>query len=552
MLSKIFKFFQDIEDESRLTSKKISKIHTKDANIIEVSDLLVSSIPHKQIINKPQVTNESFAKIINRLGPLTQQHNFYLNKLEIYSKKAFLNNEFFEIEVVKLYLDLCIQVDIYLKSQGTSLKKKMSKRKFEYYNYYNNTLQTLFYISEFTIEEYYYGRSAQDINFSYHLLQQQINKKIGEYLKQYIELRLQNLPKISTELNKQINEHGSNWHTIGFMYKRLGLDSEQKKFFELLSIQKNAFLEINQALDETATLYLKIITFLNTNQNIESKPFLKTILVNNWEKCAQSYGSYKFQSDEKVKKFLESLFRIAENNIRLKYEFGRLLDIKTNKQYVSLKCGRLLSLNLEYFLENYTPQNQTTETFVEINSKNKTKWKEDLKIILETETSPIKLIQRCNELVEKNQKNSSLHLIYFELCKHFAKIDKTTSCWFYFKYYKKVLPDKPKELPDKMKKLVFENDEKKMSLFKFIVIGTNPLKPTEEDKKLEIENLFITKRKEIKLNLNEINQTQETHQKLTQTLNQVLQNQSENVVYEQNTNVNNTKPTSVQDFFDEN
>ena len=521
---------------------------TDDQRPLDDSDIFSEKNFHESRLN----LNNKFKDVEKKLGHLTDEQIFYINILEIPYSREILSIEFFKIEILKLYLDLCQQADVYLKKQNSSLKKRSRQNHFEYYSHYN-TFYTLFCISEFTIEEFYYGRANQNVDYSFNLIEQQLGLGIDEYIKQFINLKLKLLPTISEELKDKIFYNLSSWQMVGLMYKRLELSDQQKKYFEIMFLNKNSFLEIEECFDETAKLFLRIIYFLKEIPDVKDNAFLKSIILEDWKKITGYGANYSFKNHDKTLRFLNAIFKICENRIRYDYNFGRQIDVSDEKGYVRLKCGKIINLSLQEFLSNYTPEKPNIKTLIEINARNKTRWKGELQNIFENEKSPSMLVQKAEELSLLNSKNSSRYLLYFELSKKLASFDKSESCWYYYQYCKTLFPEKPNELPSNYIKMIFNGGLEKLNKFKFIIQTIDPRRFPQENKKQEINELFEIKRKEIKLDFDQVKQADQTHQEMTQTLNEVLQEEqtSGSQILLKQTVKKEQRANSIEDFFND-
>jgi|GEM_PF-5094146 len=353
----------------------LEKIKNRIKDVIEVSDFKQPLIPKKpknfdeNLVNsksKNQISNHNFNHINKNLINLSGKNIFYLNSLQLPYKRSILDYKFFEVEIVKLYLEICNKTDEILRKRGFSLEEKI-KQAVQEYSHYSNTLYTLFCISEFSISNYY----------------------------------LPNKKDISPEFS-----------------------------FKLLNKQ------------------------------------------------------FGFTINNKLKKFVEE-------------KFNNLPNLPKNIYYIIYKNA----------------------------------WKNDLKTLLKSNSNLANLKQKCDELLELNSRNPSQYLVYFELCKQFAKKSKTASLWYYFKYYE-LLSFKngdlfnspaPKSLPASVKKIIFIDDQEKLKKFEIICKTRNSTNNSEVAKKEQIKDLFRIKRKELKLDLSETQKAHQTHLVMAAKLNQVLQ-----------------------------
>ncbi len=484
--------------------------------VFEVEDLQVSNIPERSF-NHNEVTNNEFKRVVSKLNFVDKNNLYYINNLEIPYKREFLKIEFFELQVIKLYLELCNEIDSHLKSRNSSIKKIM-KQYLTYQTYYGNILYTLLCISEFTIEDYYYGRS-QGVNTSFKILKDQIKGTDSVFIlsemKKYLLSKTEYLPHMPDYLNQKVYNNLSTWHRLGFMYKRLNIKNEYQKYFESMSLSIGSFLKIDQCLDETSNLYISLINFFKKHEITKSKSFLIKIFIKDWKRV------YNFKDEDNVKYFFKSIFRISENYVRYNYDYNRTLDTNENENYIRSKCGEILSGDLNSFLENYEFGAIEESTILELNIVNKIKWKSDLKDIFQANKDIIILKEKCNNLCYLNSKNPNLHLIYFELFKRFASVNKSLSCYYYYKYYHSISNSSEiKPMPVSIAKILFKDKPELEKEFKEMLNKVDSDK-TEED----VKSLFEIKRKVLRLDKNEVEQADEVHYKMTKTLNEVLQDE---------------------------
>jgi len=575
MLNKIIKFLKSSVNESKNSHKNPAiNFSVSDNGVIEIGDFETSFIPNRPSFSpsKTKITNTQF-KSIRLLKDLTPDQIFYLNSLDLGYARQFEDKEFLELQTIKLYLDLCQQTDIYLKQKNTNLEKRSKKMEHGYMSY-DNTFYSLYFVSETNVEEFYYGRSQRADDYSFSLLQEQIDSGVVDYLKGYLKIRIPKLPEVPENLRSQIYSNLNTYQILGLAFKRLELECKQKFYLEAIPFYPNIFTEIDQCLDETIKLYIKSITYvLDKSNEYDRKSVLNAF---NSAPKKNEYGGYNQAIYESgMSKILQALFSISQNRIKESYQHSRFEDITYKKGYLTKKLGKEIKEELEVLLSSYEPEVPTKETQIALNAKNKTKWKNELKNLLGSNLDLSNLKQKCDELLELNSRNASQYLIYFELCKNFAKKSKTASLWYYYKYYELLAfkngdlfnsPD-PKPLPASIIKIIFERDEKKLKQFEIICKTRNPLNNSEEAKKEEIKGLFRIKRKELKLDLSETQKAHQSHTEMTAKLNQVLQeeevlkNQQEEeptqvlknpkpeINQKQSTIEVNNKTASLQDFF---
>ncbi len=527
--------------------------------IIEVDDFKPSPIPKnpqsfelKYASPKlnAKITNTQF-KSIRLLKDLSSDQIFYLNSLDLSYSRQFEDKEFLEFQTIKLYLDLCQQADIYLAQKNSTLEKLSKKMSYGYMSY-DNTFYSLYFVSEVCVEEFYYGRSYHNSNYSFSLLKDQVDSVIVNYLKQYLKIRLSKLPEVPENIKSQIYSNLNTYQTLGLAFKRLELSNEQKFYLEAIPFHNNIFTEIDQCLDETIKLYLKSITYiLDMCNEYGRKSVLNTFNLAQKKNKSGSYNQTNY--DSPMSKILQALFSTCQNQIKEVYKHSRLEDVAYKKVYLTEKLGKEIRQGFEELISRYEPTTPSKETQIALNIKNKTKWKNELESLLDSNLESIELKTKCDELLELNSKNPSLYLIYLELCKEFSTKSKADSLWYYYKYYAILtfksssnfnLPE-PKTLPLSVIQTIFKDDEEKLKQFEIICKTINPLNHSDDEKRDSIINLFKIIRKELKLDSSETQKAHETHLEMTTKLNQLLQEED----LEINLGKNSNSTSNLIDFF---
>lgn len=285
-------------------------------DIIEVGNLKPVLIPKrpqfleiKPLHSQPnlKITNPDFSNIQNKLKDLPATGVFYINSLQLPYKRAILDREFFELETVKLYLELCNKTDDILRKKDFSLQKRIKESSQEYFDY-DNTLYTLFCISEFSILNHYFpNKKDTNPNFSYDLLNKQLKFNISNLIQNFVNQKISNLPEIPQKLYYSLNRN--KWREV--LEKLLQVEYDlvklKQKCDELLDLNSQnpsqylIYLELCSQFakrSKTASLwyyykYYELLTFKNSpSLNLpEAKPLpvniAKVIFEGDKEKLSQ-------------------------------------------------------------------------------------------------------------------------------------------------------------------------------------------------------------------------------------------------------------------------
>jgi hypothetical protein len=320
-------------------------------DIIEVGDFKPTLIPKKpqffeikSLSPQPnlKITNPNFSNIVNNLKDLSVKDIFYINSLQLPYKRAVLDHEFFELVIVKLYLELCYKTDEILRKKGSSLEKRIKQSSKEYFDY-DNTLYSIFCISEFSISNYYFP-DKKDINssFSLNLLNKQLGFETSNLLRSFIKQKIVSSPEIPKKLYYRLNRN--KWREV--LEKLLETESNlvklKQKCDELLDLNSQnpsqylIYFELFKEFvkkSKTASLwyyykYYELLTFKNyPNSNLpepKSLPasIIKTIFADDEEKLKQFEIICKTRNplnnnDEVKKEEIKDLFKIKRKELKL-------------------------------------------------------------------------------------------------------------------------------------------------------------------------------------------------------------------------------------------
>ncbi len=496
-------------------------------DVIDITDRVPEKIPKVQnSVNFLEITSHHFTHLKSYMKGLSKDGYFYLNSLDIPYRRAILDNRDIEIHVVRLYLVLCKKLNKYLLSQGDSLKNRVERMSVDYFDY-DNTLYTLFCISEFSIEELYFGESFQGIDYSLHLLEKQIDKKSADFIVSCLDVATNELPKLSDKAIERLNRNLSFQQKAHLLLHTLGFKKEQKILLKYLFLHSNKFLEIEQFLKETLILYIKISDFVNQR----ALEYDRRSLIKFYEDISK-YHQHNYYYESKMSKIHRYLFSLIQNKVKIYYGYTRLEDIEYINQTLTDLIGGVIYNDVLDFLDKYKPETKITKkSEIKLNATLKARWKGKIEEIRTLDLDNKDLIQSLKNLEDLNYKNPNVYKLYFESFKLLSTKDKTLSLYYYYKYYniikqtQDVNKHKISMIPSKVSKTIFNNnyEDKHKEFINICNYGvSNPNLPSKEILQ-KIEEIFIVKRKRINLKKSVILKAQEQHSEMTKKLNEVLQ-----------------------------
>nr|WP_319511405.1 SH3 domain-containing protein [uncultured Draconibacterium sp.] len=347
--------------------------------------------------------------------------------------------------------------------------------------------------------------------------------------------KLDNLQDPSYQFEHGYSDYDPDAYKLGKQYKeKLGLNKQEVAWLNKFWNPANVFISIEGCCIATIKQYLLVIRNLNrvlkpkdTSIAKETNYFKEKLFDN--KEIADSYWGYYDNSYMKQKVESEiylAIFKRVENSVREFY--GHKRKVGSNPYYefegeFESRIGIYVDeLVVKYQGEIILPD---IETQIELNSQNVNRWKNEFNELKNSyqNTNKSKFIDGILTLEETNQKNPNIENIFFEASKFISKYDKVQSLRYYAKYIYYDLKSKKidnKQLTKTVQKSLFKSEEQ-IDTFKRII---SELVNTSDIKKAltEIDNIYIPKRKKIKLDKTEIEEVEQKHDGTVKLLNEYL------------------------------
>jgi TerB-C domain len=515
-------------------------------NIIDVSENEPSKIiyvPDYEIKSKNIApiniqVNQDFKHLYSQLSLVGRQIE-WADRLQIPYKRKFLEDPVNELQTFKLFIVLCDKTNDYLiKNYKFDLLQKLDKIAENSYYSYQDTLYTLFCISEFSINYDKTFKSSPE--FSFEVLAKQIDQNLVDQIKGFLykDLELKDPESYfitnsqSSSNYPQPNSYINTYTLFDNSFKRLRLDLKTIYYVKVLDLSKNAFLEIDQCLDETIVLYIKLILKIREYHNsIEQiKEFASKVCVTGPVKS--NYGYYCFSGNEKtVSRFLTGIFKRAENLVRSQYGHSRMLDDSDFYKYNKSKLGEKLIKYLDEYCTEYITTKPNRATNIVLNKANRTKWKTEFNNILESQDDWETKFYKIDDLIDENCDNPSQNTIYLETAKKLAAFKtqelRQQSTWYYFNYSIKCYHNNTVYVVPSLDKILFNGNKEIATEFFKIIEKTQNISPQNLiTQKPIIFDLFVLKRKQLNLDQSTVSQIHNNYTEMVTELNSILQDET--------------------------
>lgn len=324
---------------------------------------------------------------------------------------------------------------------------------------------------------------------------------------------------------------------FGSKYKRkLGLDFGQVELLNKLPYPRSNFVEIEYCCVEVIKLYLATIEKLkleylanHTTLDKESERIADLVARKHFRYRFNSYN-YQWAVQSVTENIYSIIFKHCENAVRENYGHKRKLntnvyDSPQAKAEIDESVVSKIKGIIQAGVNTISPPDESTE--IELNRQNTTRWKARFSEL--TADQPIHTERFVADLIELgrlNQRNPSVENIFFEGSKYISKIDKVSALSLYLHYlYHDLLSIKVdnKRLTKTIQKNLFRTNEQ---LHQFERIVSDFINNRDLEKALsEIPQIYLTKRKEIKLDDGAIQDAHSKHSSTVGLLNEYLQDE---------------------------
>jgi hypothetical protein len=333
-------------------------------------------------------------------------------------------------------------------------------------------------------------------------------------------------------------QYSEDWK-LGTKYKaKLDLTESQVQLLNRLWVPNNNFCSIEFCRTELVKLFLVVIKGLEeyyiqvgASLEVEFKAVADVIAKKQYRYRAGS-TNYNYSMDSIFNEIYAIIFKLSENELREKYGHKRKVNIEM--AYVpaaeqELEAKILVPVK-QVLVKNIsmvqTPDNGTE---IELNAQNTSRWKISFDQITSMyNDNAQKFYKQVLALGELNKKNPSIENIFFESSKFISKYDKEASLKLYAYYIYHDLQSKTfdnKQLTKTIQKNLFKTNDQ---LREFEIILSDLIKSMDLNHALErIPQIYVVKRKQIKLDKEAIKDVHSQHADTVELLNEYLQDEYE-------------------------
>jgi len=513
------------------------KLHLIPSKATNSNNKINTSVPRRNNNNSDVIRvnlnntffNYSQKKDENQWNDVLQRVNFaeeqkkWIKMLYIPYKRYSLESKQCEDEIIKLYSNIAIFTDQYLKTRKTNLDELVKKLNTQW-DHYNNILYTFECIAEGEVEMHYKGGLGYDNNFSYRLINKHLGEEFTAELKKYItqKLILIEPPTQETIRVLRLSENGMpylSWDVSGKIRSDMGIHKDDYKWISYLPLRETQFLKIEQCKLETIKLYLRCIRSLeemSKNSQTLSKSAQRTLNKLFFGKLRYGESNYAM---------LEALHKLSEYQVRKAYPASRLINVDKETEFIIKKFGnensKLVFELISKQAESISPP--SSETLTELFSNNPFGWRAEIGALGKklTQDNYLEIYSEAKKIVNKYETFESIVKVYFELGVIFVPINRIISLYFFYKYKsnkslakdnnlnqtittvtseikvaksedtKLSLTDK-NEIPQKFAKLLFKDKKDAQKFYELVNLGLTDEKALEE-----IKLIFVPKRKTI-------------------------------------------------------
>ncbi|MEI7579028.1 MAG: response regulator [bacterium] len=445
------------------------------------------------------------------------EQKYWIEKLQIPYKRSALGTVQCEDEIIKLYSNIAIFTDSYLKNKKSSLDKLIIDLN-RSNGYYSNILYTFECVAEGEVEKHYKGRLGYDNEFSYQLLINHIGKDYVTSLKEYLAKIINQIGSATqdTILKLGLAANGLpflSWDPEGTIRNKYNLSDDERYLLDYTHVRSNKFLEITQCRLETTMLYVSLIRAIQAdeNTNLGFKVVLEKIIKREW-----------------VHYQLTPLYKICENEVRKAYSATQL-DLKKEYHQIAKRDGKEPTDALFAKITNLSSKivkanDETVKQLILLNPKN---WKVEFSNLL-SNINTENYLEKFNEskaLLMNYKTTTVLSDIYFYLGKIFTPLNQIISLYFFYEYNSQARQHQilnptitPKKIPLACKKILFnkQNQEQKFNLI------NNNLNTYKGDILSQLKEVYMVQRKTVTINETKIMEITKVHQNTANKLGEFI------------------------------
>jgi hypothetical protein len=350
------------------------------------------------------------------------------------------------------------------------------------------------------------------------------------------------ISRINHEFSYQPSSYDYDYtfYRLGDKYKtQLGLTDQQLVLVNKLWNPGNNFSSIEFCLVQTIKLYLLLVEELDSifgkeqsSLEEEIKKLAGLITVKHFKYKEGSYN-YKYSVESVSDELFRLLFKHCENSLREYYGHKRKIntDVYYPQQVRAELQERLLSkldTVFPFLLTKLPLPDEATE--IVLNAQNTTRWKlafEKIKL-QHPDNREKKFCEAVIGLGTLNKSNPSIENIFYEASKFIAKADRHAALEMYIHYLYHDLRSETfdnRQFTKTIQKSLFKNNEE---LQQFEKLVSDLIKDKNLEKALEeVSQVYLPKRKKIKLDATLISEVKEKHSATVDLLDEILKDEYE-------------------------
>jgi len=328
------------------------------------------------------------------------------------------------------------------------------------------------------------------------------------------------------------------WRFGSKFKKKLNLKFDEVEVLNKLPYPRSNFVEIEYCCIEVIKLYLATIERLRSEYSaigstleFECERIADLVARKHFRYRLNSYN-YQWAIQSATSNIYSVIFKHCENAVR--EQFGHKRKLNTNvydspqaKAEIDASVVSKVEQIIKQEIKAVNPPDENTE--VELNSQNTNRWKAKFQEIIENETVNGKqFVSDLIELGRLNKKNPSIENIFYEGSKFISKIDKEAALdlyIYYLHYDLRSIKFDNKKLTKTIQKSLFKTNDQ---LHEFERIVSDLINNRNLERAFSaVSQIYVTKRKEIKLNKDAIQEAHSKHSGTVGLLNEYLQDEFE-------------------------
>jgi TM2 domain-containing membrane protein YozV len=370
-------------------------------------------------------------------------------------------------------------------------------------------------------------------SYSLKFLQDELRKKTDPYSVE----KLKELETTNNHFEHDYYEYNPDLYKLGNKYKDdLELTPKEVRWLNKFYNPNNVFLSIEGCSIATAKQYLRALNELEKLLKKQGTTLVKE--VNYFKDQLKIHYRKKYEwgfyDNEVESEIYLSFFKRVENSVRDFYGHKRKLsgELPCEDNSLSEEFENRIGVHLDELLIKLKTkiEHPDLETQLALNKQNVNRWKVEFNNLKDnfTEHNIRIFVEGITFLEETNQNNPNIENIFFEASKFIAKYDQIMSLRYYAKYIYYDLKSKNfdnRKLTKTVQKSLFKTDEQ-LNSFKEII---DELIKTEDIQTAlnKISNIYLPKRKKIKLDSNRIQEVTKKHERTVELLNEYLGEENE-------------------------